>query len=278
MKQIFVYWLVLIIGFSSALEAKHKVKTKHKHSGANIVSVNDLPFELIAGSNRNEVIHHVCAFPRHDYEICSADGFFYCDWIDDVIKNEIRAGRPWKTHWAEWIRQYAAPGSIAIDVGAHIGTLTLVMAKAVGPDGLVIAFEPQPKLFREFFWNMSLNNCRNIKFFCAGVGGHEGSLELSPLRFGHEGWTACWGGTGRIVPMLALDSFRLTNVSLIKISAVGQEEFVLDGARDTIVRNRPVILIEICEDVFRITKRLEGLGYTVYPLEGIDFLALPIVY
>jgi predicted RNA methylase len=47
----------------------------------------------------------------------------------------------------EFMRPYLTPGSVAIDVGAHIGNFTIFMMRMVGRNGLVIAVEPTPKIF-----------------------------------------------------------------------------------------------------------------------------------
>jgi len=49
------------------------------------------------------------------------------------------------------VREAATVGSLAIDVGAHIGNISMVMSKAVGRHGAVLALEPQPDLF-ERMW------------------------------------------------------------------------------------------------------------------------------
>jgi FkbM family methyltransferase len=45
-----------------------------------------------------------------------------------------------------FIRPYLKPGTVAIDVGAHLGTFSVPMMKALGPKGLLIALEPNPEL------------------------------------------------------------------------------------------------------------------------------------
>lgn len=43
------------------------------------------------------------------------------------------------------IRQWLAPGDLAVDVGAHVGLMMIPMAEAVGAEGFVFAFEPNPR-------------------------------------------------------------------------------------------------------------------------------------
>lgn len=55
------------------------------------------------------------------------------------------------------------PGDYVIDVGAAIGYFTLIFARLVGKDGLVIAFEPKDERFEILTKNVIVNNHKNIK-------------------------------------------------------------------------------------------------------------------
>ena len=61
------------------------------------------------------------------------------------------------------------PGQRVLDVGANIGLYTLLLARLVGPDGSVTAFEPGPLSFSLLKLNTSLNGYKNIKVENKGV-------------------------------------------------------------------------------------------------------------
>ncbi len=249
-------------------------------------------FQRIRGTNRKEITEFVKQFPEEQYKVYTIPeyGSFYLDDIGDYVKSMLISGHPWEPHIRELIFKYVKPKSIVLDIGAHIGTHTLDMSKQVGPKGRVLAFEPQPKIFRELFWNARLNKAKNIYFYPVAVGDHNGTIELSPLLpYNEAGTSLIWGGAGKFMPLITIDSLMLNNVSLIKIDVELQENLVLDGAKETIARCRPVILIEIRGDygfenappaikdeiVFTISK-LERMGYTVTCIGHADFLAIPI--
>src|SRR5687768_6606900 len=48
----------------------------------------------------------------------------------------------------EVFRQLVRPGDLVMDVGANVGAHTVWFAKAVGPGGVVLAFEPQRLVFQ----------------------------------------------------------------------------------------------------------------------------------
>src|SRR5262245_6167166 len=45
------------------------------------------------------------------------------------------------------IERVCRRGQVALDIGAHVGYVTAVLAALVGPDGIVFSFEPNPRLF-----------------------------------------------------------------------------------------------------------------------------------
>ena len=52
---------------------------------------------------------------------------------------------------------------IVVDLGAHIGYYTLMMAKLVGQDGKVFAFEPEPRNLELLNKNIKINSYKNIE-------------------------------------------------------------------------------------------------------------------
>ena len=92
-------------------------------------------------------------------------------------------------------------------------------------------------------------------------GAYGGSLgSLSDLAVPDEIVSSCYE-----VELRTLDSYGFEDVAFIKIDVEGHEEAVLAGAGDTLVRAKPVLLIEIEErhnpgGLDRIAKRLSRIG------------------
>ena len=63
------------------------------------------------------------------------------------------------------------PGQHVLDIGAYIGLYTLLLAKLVGPDGSVVAFEPGPLSYSLLKLNTFFNGYKNIKTVNKGVTG-----------------------------------------------------------------------------------------------------------
>jgi FkbM family methyltransferase len=237
-----------------------------------------------------EVEAYLAGFPSDEYQVHEVPGLgrFYIDDPDERIKKVIVAGQRWEEHIIEVLEEHVRPGSVALDVGAHIGTHTLTMSRLVGPSGRVYAFEPVQKTYRELRRNLELNGVTNVVPLRYAVGkGPPSMIEMNPIHPGEEGGTSVGHGGDR-VELRSLDSFGFEQVSLIKIDVEGFELPVLDGAEETIRRNRPVLIVEIMGgydyetappdarmqiDVTRW--RIAGLGYTVQRVKKQDYLALP---
>jgi FkbM family methyltransferase len=237
-----------------------------------------------------ELEAYLAAFPSEQYRVYEVPGLgrFYVDDPQERIKKVLVGGGKWEEHIEEVLEEYVRPGSVALDVGAHIGTHALTMARLVGPAGRVYAFEPVKKTYRELRRNLELNGVTNVVALRYALGkGTAGVIEMNPIHPGEEGGTSVGHGGDR-VELRSLDSFGFEQVSLIKIDVEGFELPVLDGAEDTIRRNRPVLVVEIAGgydyqtappdarmqiDVTRW--RIAGLGYTVKHVKKQDYLALP---
>lgn len=222
--------------------------------------INEFPFENYAA-----------------YQVENRDFYFVEKITPDAIKTHvIKNGALWERHVYEQLKKYAKIGTIAIDIGAHIGTHTIALSRFVGPSGYVVAFEPQLKLFSELAINTYLNECQNVSFFRRALGELTQWSEMQPTNTMNEGATLIGKG-GDKVKMEMLDSYNLNNISVIKIDVEGYEMQVLTGGIDTILRNKPVMIIEIWNGPNREAKiqTIENLGYTSTWLTGDDFLFVP---
>lgn len=149
------------------------------------------------------------------------------------------------------------PGNTFVDVGANLGIMTLAAARAVGPQGKIIAFEPfeQTKRFLErTLWANGLGELATIHH--AAVSDHAGTHEffvgptcghnsLFPLETSNTTNSGVKGtGTTVEVKLVRLDEVvsATTPVHLLKIDAEGAELEVLESA-SKIIRAQPEIAL-----------------------------------
>lgn len=168
------------------------------------------------------------------------------------------------------LKQVIRAGDTVLDIGANIGVHTLFFAKAVGPVGAVLAFEPQRIVFQTLCANMALNSLTNVNCYRAAIGDQNGSIVVPELDCEQEqnygGVSLCGDFQGEKVPLLTIDDFGLPSCGLIKIDVEGMEENVLRGARDTIQRFRPALYIENDrpEKSAQLISYIDSLGYRMY--------------
>ena len=147
-----------------------------------------------------------------------------------------------------------------LDIGSNVGQWTRPLAKRFDS---VICFEPNPN-FRECF-NKNITES-NVTLFPFGLSDHAHTVTQG-INATHlneiVGDTAPRDGD---IECRTLDSFGLTDVDYIKIDVDGFEIALLNGARETLSKNDPVINIEMKQrkrpKIVEESKRiLRDLGY-----------------
>ena len=175
------------------------------------------------------------------------------------------------------------PGTL-VDIGAHDGLLTIPLARL--PGSRVLAFEPLPSAYARL--QAALRAAfgaapANVECHHLALGDHQGSITLAtPVLDGvaQEQWASTAKDyaahvSARVtverftVPMRRLDDFALTDVTAIKLDAEGAEYEILRGARETLLRCRPVLTLEVEErhragSTYAVPAYLDALGYDVF--------------
>ncbi len=138
---------------------------------------------------------------------------------------------------------------IAIDIGANKGVYTHLLSRICQS---VEAFEPNPKIYHILKRALPANVVAHQVALSDATGTAE--LIVPMYRGGFSNQTASLnprkrneGARAVNVPQRTLDSYGFSNVGFIKIDVEGFERAVLTGARETIMRERPVLQVEIEE-------------------------------
>ncbi|HJX41527.1 MAG TPA: FkbM family methyltransferase [Anaerolineales bacterium] len=176
----------------------------------------------------------------------------------------------------ETIARFARPGMTAYDVGAHIGYVTLCLARAVGPQGHVVAFEPLPANQQRLRTNLELNGLSGRVQVVAGAVGEAAGWQLfrPHLSVAMGKLTADAPdepAAGLLeVEVIALDEFSAaagTSPGLIKMDIEGGEAAALRGARRLMRQAKPVLLLELHEaqaaEAGTVFDELQQMGYEV---------------
>lgn len=153
------------------------------------------------------------------------------------------------------IKDVVHPGWTAVDVGAHIGYSTLLLAQCVGPAGKVIAFEPLAENFKMLQENVQLNGHSTVITENLALMDRSGRIELRSATPGAMTWVASANidSTSAVesqtVEVIPFDSYaqqrNINKVDFIKMDVEGAEAAVLGGMNDILKRDKPTLLIEI---------------------------------
>ena len=140
----------------------------------------------------------------------------------------------------ELLFRVSRPGDVFYDIGASIGTHSILVAKHLGPDGRVIAFEPEAHSFGRFQTNIALNGLSNITVFPVALGEEEKAGSLRNVEgLGTFTLTMPAGESDASTVMIVPgDRFREENrlpvPAVVKIDVEGYEYSVLKGLRRTL--------------------------------------------
>lgn len=157
----------------------------------------------------------------------------------------------------------------ALDIGAFIGSHSFEYLKHAS---CVMSFEPNPSAFKCLAHNCPEAICVNI-----ALGD----------KFSTRYWTRIYPNCGAsyladepspdclVVPVRPLDSFQLPpRIGYVKIDAEGEEVAILRGGKETILKHRPSMCIEVNRAALRRTgtsaeeliDTLRSYGYKTEPI------------
>ncbi len=202
--------------------------------------------------NREDLLNFVHAFSEKNYTIVQTLG----------LRLYQPKGQKIRALFDPFFERYIKEGSTVVDYGAGNGLNALLFSQLAGFQGKLIAIEPTRCFFKELFWNMTLNQIQNAQLYCMTLNESEHTL----------------------------DSLNLKDVSFIRINANGQEGEILNGAKKTIRKCRPALLIKMLGGIpieradryikqeFRLRmEEIHNMGYTTTRINESEYLALPIM-
>lgn len=160
------------------------------------------------------------------------------------------------------------PGDQVLDVGANVGLYSLYLSRQVGPQGRVIAVEPDPETADLLRQNLAANGCDNVTVLACALAAEDGRASLFRVD-GHRGNAslADLQGTGQSVEVElkrgeeALAGLGVTP-RVAKIDVEGAEPLVFAGLGS----RRPEVALFEC-----VPRQMRGMGCD--PLAFLESLA-----
>lgn len=134
---------------------------------------------------------------------------------------------------------YLQVGDCVVDVGANIGSLTVLAAAKVGPKGKIFAFEPHPKIYQFLLRNITLNKFNHVVSFNVGLGNKKTTAFLTNNSLDDMNKVVEFSANKKNVKtkMGCLDDFiHEKKINLLKIDTEGYEKYILQGAPQSLQR------------------------------------------
>lgn len=149
-----------------------------------------------------------------------------------------------------YLKKTIKPGMVVMDIGAHVGFFTLLLADLVGNKGKVYSFEPYSKNVQLLRENVVINNLDWVEVIPLALSDKVGEviLHLNPINDGGHsladlsnnpdlrGWDT--HNLIEVVRTTTLDNFvqekGIQKIDLIKMDVEGAETLVLEGAKNTL--------------------------------------------
>lgn len=162
---------------------------------------------------------------------------------------------------AHLLNEILQPGMTVLDIGANVGEVTLLASKRVGIRGQVFAFEPVETIAQQLEHHIELNQLKQTHIERLALGDTNDNTRPIYASCGqktdddHNGLGSLYGGGDgekplQYITMTTLDNWltdrpSIQRIDLIKIDIEGAELACLHGARDTLLRFKSSIIIEI---------------------------------
>ena len=182
------------------------------------------------------------------------------------------------------MRAIVMPNETVLDIGANIGWFTIMMARLVGDNGSVHAFEPRPTTFEHLGKSIAASKLtKNVTLYQKALSDTHGDAFITWRpndRNPGNSWVSSQINDPAIkqdkISMVRLDDLSIGPVSFIKIDVEGAEPSVFRGGEKLIARDKPVILSEIN---FGQLRSMSGMSWSDYRsfLDGIGYDAFYLV-
>lgn len=163
---------------------------------------------------------------------------------------------------------YDLRGKIIFDIGANIGNHMVYFGALCGA-AKCVSFEPNPYAASIARRNLEINQLGNVELVQIALSDREGALRFDKYVPHNLGATSFAEAVDGDIPAVRLDEFDMGPVDFMKIDVEGMAAKVLDGARETIARYRPGIMIEFFGDEHdEVMKHMNELGYELICAAG----------
>lgn len=162
--------------------------------------------------------------------------------------------------YAQQVKELIKKKGKIIDIGANLGINSILFAQEI-PHTEFLCFEPTRHISEMASKNLQVADIPH-KMYNVALSNFNGTSGFN-FSDSHQTNKINAEATNYIVDVHTLDYYNIDDVSLIKIDVEGHEVQVLEGASNTIKKNKPVILLEYHKeaDSNNLFFTINNLGY-----------------
>ena len=226
---------------------------------------------------------------------------------NDIIQNNIITNKQWNEGIYNYIIDIIQKKNLKhfLNVGCHIGTIALPVSKFINKVSCIEAYQPT---YNHLIENIQLNKIKNINAFNIAVGNSEEEIyfmcenKICPIEKKDRLKNNSGGMhiftqkdiddnirssilTDKKIKnkMNKLDNINIDNFDIMLVDIEGCEYDFLLGAKEKIMKNKPIIIIEIWNDNKRKSENMKesrqdvidlilNMNYNLIGSNGEDFL------
>jgi FkbM family methyltransferase len=177
-----------------------------------------------------------------------------------------------------WVHSFYNPrgygvgkDDVIVDIGAHIGTFS-VMASNLANEGMVYAFEPEPRNFAMLKDNIRINQLKNIVPFNVAVSGRGGNQDFHVTKDNVDHSLHFKGGKKIRIRTTTLEQFirknKISFIDFLKMDCEGAEyEILFKCPGKTLKKIRKISMeyhdIDKKRNAVSLKRFLVGMGFDV---------------
>lgn len=214
----------------------------------------------------NKLKEEIVRIDGKGYKIASDDDYL------DYVKGDF------EPQMVKLFKSLAAKSETVLDIGANIGC-TAILFSSLSKD--VHAFEPSRSTYNILERNIIKSQTQNITTHNIGLGDEscESTITYAPSnRSGGYISNKTQASEGHIVEQITIktlddtvSSNEIKNIDFVKLDVEGFEGSVIDGALDTLKRDKPIVVLELnhwCLNVLQRTSLPDFLDFLrgIFPI------------
>lgn len=183
-------------------------------------------------------------------------------------------------------------GDVVLDIGANMGVYSLLSSQRVGPNGKILAFEPDKDNFQCLAKSIEKNKFKNIIVYPFAVSNKEETIYFQKNAFNsgnHQIRKEKTADNQASIKAVCLDDFlkEEPKIDVIKIDIQGAEFFAFEGLKDIINRfPNIVIFAEYWADGLKkmgvkpgdYLDLLKSLDLNIFMIDGKNSKLIPLNY